>query len=128
MNETSSPVVSTSGEERNWALAAHLSTFTFFFSGIGMLLGPLIVWLVKRDQSPFVAAHAREALNFNITVLIAATVLVVFTLGTLGLGIILAWPAAVALFIAWIALPIMAAIRASEGREYRYPFTLRLVS
>lgn len=128
MNETTSPVVSVSAEDRNWALAAHLSTFSFFFSGIGLLLGPLIIWLVKREQSAFVAQHAREALNFNITVALACVLLLVFTLGTFGIGIVLAWPAALALFIAWIALPIVAAVRASEGREYRYPFTLRLIS
>ncbi len=128
MNETTSPVVSASAEDRNWALAAHLSTFSFFFSGIGMVLGPLIIWLVKRDQSAFVAQHAREALNFNITVALAFVLLLVFTLGTFGIGIVLAWPAALALFIAWIAFPIIAAVRASEGREYRYPFTLRLIN
>lgn len=131
MNETSNPTagvpVAVSGEERNWALIAHLSTFSFFVSGIGFILGPLIVWLVKRGQSPFVAEHAKEALNFNITVAIAFAALLVFTIATFGLGIVFAWPGALALFIAWVALPIVAAIRASEGVAYRYPFTLRLV-
>ncbi|WP_300618598.1 DUF4870 domain-containing protein [Dokdonella sp.] len=131
MNETSNPTagvpVAVSGDERNWALLAHLSTFSFFFSVIGFILGPLIVWLVKREQSPFVAEHAKEALNFNITVAIAFVALVAFTIMTLGIGVILTWPAGVALFIAWVALPIVAAIRASEGVAYRYPFTLRLV-
>ncbi len=127
-NTTASVPVAVSSEERNWALLAHLSTFSFFISGIGFVLGPLIVWLIKRDQSAFVAEHAREALNFNITMAIAFAAMLGFTIVTFGLGIVLVWPAAAALFIAWIVLTIVAAVRASEGVAYRYPFTLRLVS
>jgi uncharacterized Tic20 family protein len=85
------------------------------------VIGPLVVWLVKRDQSAFVADQGKEALNFNISVLLAALVcgVLVFIL----IGILLG----VALFIFWLAMTIVAAIKASEGARYRYPFTLRLV-
>lgn len=126
-NQTTHLPAAVPGDERNWALLAHLSAFSFFISGIGFILGPLIVWLVKRDQSPFVAEHAREALNFNITMGIAFAVLLAFTILTFGLGIVLAWPLAAALFILWIVLTLVATVRASEGVAYRYPFTLRLV-
>jgi uncharacterized Tic20 family protein len=109
-------------DDRTWGLIAHLSAFVFFLlPPIGGVLGPLIVWLARRDQSPFVATQAKEALNFNLSVLIAAAfcgLLVLVLIGFL-LGL--------ALFIAWIALTIIAAIKASEGVDYRYPVSLRLI-
>lgn len=133
MSETSgSPVdqlpSTLSSDERTWALIGHLSAFSAFVTLIGGILGPLIVWLVKRDTLPFAAAQAKEALNFNITVAIAFVALGVFTIMTFGIGVVLAWPIGVALFIAWVVLTIVAAIKANEGVAYRYPFTLRLVS
>lgn len=133
MSETSgSPVdqlpTTLSSDERTWALIGHLSAFSAFVTLIGGILGPLIVWLVKRDTLPFAAAQAKEALNFNITVAIAFVALGVFTIMTFGIGVVLAWPIGVALFIAWGVLTIVAAIKANEGVAYRYPFTLRLVS
>ena len=88
---------------------------------IGIVLGPLAVWLLRRDQSPFVEAHAKEALNFNITVLIAAVAC--FVLMLVFVGILLG----AALFIAWLVMTLIAAIKASEGLIYHYPFALRFV-
>ena len=109
--------------ERTWGMLAHLSALAgLVVPLVGIVLGPLAVWLVKRDESQFVAGHAKEALNFNISVLIGAIactllmlVFVGFLLGT-------------ALFIAWLVMLLIAAIRASEGHTYRYPFSLRLVN
>lgn len=120
------PVV-LSSDERTWALIGHLSAFSAFITGIGCILGPLIVWLVKRDTLPFAGEQAKEALNFNITLAIAFAILVLFSIVTLGIGILLAWPIGAGLFIAWIIFTIIAAIKANEGVAYRYPFTLRLV-
>lgn len=122
-----SPPATQSSDERLWALIGHLSAFSFFVTGIGSILGPLIVWLIKRDTLPFAADQAKEALNFNITVAIAFAALVIFTIVTLGIGLLLAYPIGAALFIGWIVLTIIAAIKANEGVAYRYPFTLRLV-
>lgn len=116
-----------SSDERLWAIIGHLSAFSAFITGIGCIVGPLIVWLVKRDTLPFAADQAKEALNFNITLAIAGAALVVFTLITFGIGILLAWPIGALLFLTWIVLTIIAAIKANEGVAYRYPFTLRLV-
>ena len=117
-----------SSEERTWALIGHLSAFTFFVTGgIGCIIGPLVVWLIKRDSLPFAADQAKEALNFNITVALAGLVLLIFTIVTFGIGVLLAWPLAVALFIAWVIFTIIAAVKANEGVSYRYPFALRLV-
>jgi uncharacterized Tic20 family protein len=116
-----------SSEERTWALIGHLSAFSAFITGIGCIVGPLIVWLVKRDTMPFAADQAKEALNFNITLAIAFCALVLFSIVTFGLGLLIAWPMGAVLCVAWFVLTIIAAIKANEGVAYRYPFTLRLV-
>jgi uncharacterized Tic20 family protein len=119
--------VTQSSEERTWALIGHLSAFSAFITGIGCIVGPLIVWLVKRDTMPFAADQAKEALNFNITLAIAFCALVLFSIVTFGLGLLIAWPIGAVLCVAWFVLTIIAAIKANEGVAYRYPFTLRLV-
>jgi len=118
---------SPSSEERTWALIGHLSALSAFVTGIGMILGPLIVWLIKKDSMPFAEDQAKEALNFNITVALAGVVLFVFTIVTFGIGLLLAWPLGIALFVVWLVLVIVAALKANDGVAYRYPFTLRLV-
>ena len=117
-----------SAEERTWAMLGHLAAFSFFITGIGCIVGPLIVWLIKRDSMPFAGDQAREALNFNITTAIVCIALVVLSIVTLGLGLLLTVPAGVVIAIVWFVLTIVAAIKANEGVAYRYPFTLRLVS
>ena len=108
-------------DDRTWGMLAHLATFSGFIIPLGNLFGPLVVWLIKRDELPFVADQGREAVNFNISVLLAGVVCgaLVFVF----IGILLG----VALFIAWMALTIIAAIKAKEGILYRYPLTLRLM-
>ncbi|HET9033301.1 MAG TPA: DUF4870 domain-containing protein [Dokdonella sp.] len=116
------------GDERTWALLGHLSALSaFIVTGIGCVLGPLIIWLVKRDTLPFAADQAKEALNFNITVLIAAAGLVLFSIITVGIGLLLTVPLGCALFFYWLIFTIIAAVNANNGIRYRYPFTLRLV-
>jgi uncharacterized Tic20 family protein len=121
-------ITSASGDERTWAMLGHLSAFSAFITGIGCVLGPLIVWLVKRDTMPFAAEQAKEALNFNITAVIAACVLGLFTILTLGIGLLLVVPLGFALFVAWLVLTIVAAVKANSGEHYRYPFALRLIN
>lgn len=108
-------------DERTWAMLAHLSAFAFFICPFGNVVGPLIVWLVKRDQLPLVADQGKEALNFNLSIALAAIVcgVLVFVL----IGILLG----VALFVFWLAMTIVAAIKAGEGVRYRYPVNLRLI-
>ena len=108
-------------DERTWGMLAHLTAFSGFLIPLGNIIAPLVVWLVKRDQSEFVADQGKESLNFNISVLLAACVCaaLVFVL----IGILLG----VALFFYWLAMTIVAGIKASEGVRYRYPFTLRLI-
>ena len=95
--------------------------------GIGCFLGPLIIWLIKRDTMPFVADQGKEALNFNITLAIVGAALFLLILLTFGIGLILAIPAGAVVAVGWLVFTVIAAIKASEGVAYRYPITLRLV-
>jgi hypothetical protein len=121
-------VVAPVGDERTWALIGHLSAFSaFIVAGLGCVLGPLIVWLIKRDTLPFAGDQAKEALNFNITILLAGLALWIVTIVTLGIGLLLTIPLGLALFAYWLVFTIVAAVNANNGIRYRYPFTLRLV-
>lgn len=98
-----------SSDERMWATLAHLSIV------VVALVGPLVVWLVKKEESKFVEEQAKEALNFHITVFIASIVLMVTIIGPVIVG------------VAALVYGIIAGIEANKGICYRYPYTLRLV-
>ena len=108
---------------RNWAVAAHLSGLSLYLGvPFSNILGPLLVWLFKRDTSPFVEAQAKEALNFQISITIygvVAGLLIIVLIGVFLIPLI---------FVVQIVLTIVAAVRASEGKAYTYPFTIRLVA
>lgn len=121
MNEPNPVAGVPTQDERTWGMLAHLTAFSGFLIPLGSVIAPLIVWLVKRDQSEFVGDQGKEALNFNISVLLAGVVCGVLV--WIFIGILLG----VALFFYWLAMTIVAGIKASEGIRYRYPFTLRLI-
>jgi uncharacterized Tic20 family protein len=115
---------------RMWAMGAHLSALAgVLLGGLPAFLGPLVVWLLRRDEhDPFAAAHAREALNFNISVIIYAVVAGLVTIVTLGLALLIVVPLAIFVFILYLVVTIRAAIAASRGEYYAYPLTIRLIS
>ena len=120
MNETS--VLEPNSEARNWAVACHLSAFFgLLTAGIGAVLGPLVVWLVKKDEHPFVSDQGKEAVNFQLTMLIGSFVCALLMLVLIGfvlLGLLILFD---------LICVINAAIKASEGVAYRYPLNLRLI-
>lgn len=122
-----------SAEERQWAMFAHLSALvggilTSHWAGsIGCFIGPLVIWMVKKDTMPFVGDQAKEALNFNITIALMFFALFVLSIMTLGIGLIIAIPGWIIVGIVWLIFTIIAAMKAHEGIAYRYPLTLRLV-
>lgn len=99
-------------DEKTFALLAHVLTI------VAPLLAPLIIWLIKKDESKFVAEHAKESLNFQITMII-----VIVGLFITIIGILFAWIVGIVALV----LVIIATIRASEGKLYKYPFALRLI-
>jgi uncharacterized Tic20 family protein len=121
-----------SAEERQWAMFAHLSALaggllTSAIGGWGFFIGPLVIWLMKKDTMPFVADQAKEALNFNITVSGIFVILLILSLLTLGIGFLVTAPIMLIIGIAALVFIIIAAIKANQGIAYRYPLTLRLV-
>jgi uncharacterized protein len=107
-------------QERMWGMLAHLSAFVAAYVALGFL-GPLVVMLVFGPRSAFVRAHAVEALNFNLTWLIYIFVSVILAFLLIGILIL------IALGIAYIVLVVIAAVRANNGEQYRYPLTIRFV-
>jgi uncharacterized protein len=115
-------------DSRTWAVAAHLSALAAMLVAFAFI-GPLIVYLVKKDDDPFVRAHAAEALNFQLSALIYGIVggIVLVILIVLVVGLILI-PIAVAAAVGWLVLIIIAAVRAGNGEPFHYPLTIRFVS
>jgi uncharacterized Tic20 family protein len=132
--------------DRQWAAGAHVAALTLalltsWTAGFAGMLVAGAIWLLKRDDAPFAAAHAREAFNFNLSMFLYAcavclvgVLLLGATVLTLGLGLILTLPAGLVLLVAvgaiaamWLVCSIVAAIRAWNGEDYRYPLTLRLL-
>jgi uncharacterized protein len=120
---------------RDWALLVHLSALSGLVIPLGNLLGPILFWLLKKDESAFVDRHGRAAVNFQISVILYVLIffaaLLVIGVATLGIGFILLLPiillGAVAGFILLIVLPILAGIKAQNGEEYTYPLSLTLL-
>lgn len=111
-----------SSDERTWGILTHAAAFAGFAVPLGNILGPLLVWLIKKDESRFVDANGKQALNFQIT----WTIFIVIALLTLLIGIGLLLVPIV--MLAWLVLVVLAMIRASEEQVYDYPLTIDLVS
>ena len=143
--QASLQTLSPSLSDRQWAAGAHvlaltLAVLTAWLVGIAGVVGAGIVYFLKRDDSPFAAAHAKEAINFNLSMLLYSAVAAVIafllvgaTVLTLGLGIILTAPAGLVLVLAicaiavlWLVCSVIAAFKAWNGEHYRYPLTIRL--
>jgi uncharacterized Tic20 family protein len=108
-------------DAKTWGMVCHLAALAGFIVPFGNIAGPLIVWQLKKEQFPFVADQGKESLNFQITVSIAIVV-------SIGLAFILIGLLLLPLIgIANIVFVIIAALKASNGDSYRYPFALRLV-
>jgi uncharacterized Tic20 family protein len=115
------PPVETNPEARQWGMFAHIASLAGFIIPFGNFVGPLVVWLMKKDQMPFVNDQGKESMNFQITVLIAA--IIAGATICIGIGFILLPIVGIAAAI----MAILAGIKANEGIPYRYPFTLRLI-
>lgn len=111
-----------SKDERTMGMLAHLSSLAGYVIPFGNIIGPLVVWLIKREEMPFVDDQGKEALNFQITVMLA--VIACFALFFLILPLLLI----PVIGIVDLVFTVIAAVKANEGEHYRYPMTLRLIS
>ena len=128
--ENHPPVVpSSTTSDNSLAVVMHLLGFSWFvFPFYGNILGPLVLWLIKRGDSSYLDRVGREVLNFQISfsiyisaTLAVGTVLLIFLVG------ILFYLLAAAIWVAWIVLMIVGAVKTSNGEEYKYPFIIRLL-
>ncbi|KJH84595.1 MULTISPECIES: DUF4870 domain-containing protein [Pseudomonadaceae] len=111
-----------SSQARQWAMFCHYSAFFWFLVPmIGNVLGPLIVWQLKKDMDPFVDEQGKEALNFQITFSILLMIC-----GVLA-WILIGFPLMALISVVALVLVVIAGIRANEGKPYRYPFCWRIV-
>jgi uncharacterized Tic20 family protein len=123
-------------QERTWAMFCHLAALcTFLGVPFGFVVGPLVVWLIKRDESPFINRHGKAALNFQISLAVYFICLVIVLIGLVVAAsprlFLTAFTAVLVFQLTFVltsvfdlAFVIVAAIRANKGFEYRYPFAI----
>lgn len=120
MTDDITPTDSTSGpvpsDSRGWAAAAHLVPII----GLGFI-APLIIWLIKKDEDPYVDWHAKEALNFQISYLIAAIVAGISIILIIGIVLL-----PVVLLVGFIFM-IIAGVKAAGGEYWKYPINIRFI-
>lgn len=129
--DTSPAPVTASSRDRNWAMGVHvgamvMAVLTSWAAGLAGVLVAGVVYFLRRDNSPFVAEHARTALNFNASMFLYSLIAAALVFLTLGLALIVVIPVGLILFGVWVVASIMAAGAAMEGRPYRYPLALSL--
>jgi|ETNmetMinimDraft_15_1059895.scaffolds.fasta_scaffold03315_2 hypothetical protein len=108
-------------DERNMAMLCHLAAFSAFFVPLGNVLGPLLVWSIKKKEMPFVDYHGKEALNFQISLSMYMIVSAILAFVIIGI------PMLAVGFIAGLVMPIIAGLKANEGVFYRYPAIVRFI-
>ena len=118
----SAPTQASDMDQRNWAMFTHLSALLGLITGVGFILGPLVLWLIKKDQMPQVNEAGKEAVNFQLTMLIAflvSWVLVFLLIGFLLIPLVVLFD---------VVMSIIAAAQTSNGTRYRYPLTIRFIN
>ena len=109
-------------DERLWGMLCHLAALAGFIGiPFANIIGPLIVWLVKKDTMPFVDDQGKESLNFQISITIYAVVSAVLILLIIGVLLL------IAVIIFGLVMVIIASIKANQGEHYRYPLCIRLI-
>jgi len=109
-------------DEKTWGMLCHLSALAGFIIPLGNILGPLVVWLIKKDESEFVDQAGKESLNFQISMTIYITVSIILIIFLIGI------PLLIGLGLADLVLIIIAGVQTNNGTQYRYPFTIRFIN
>lgn len=128
---------------RTWSMLCHIAALAGLFFGLGNVIGPLIVWQIKKNELPEIEPHGKEALNFQLTILIINIVAGIIFLGYLGaaMGIGRIWRSPFSLLSGGIGigsiiviinlvafiLAVIAGIKANNGEPYKYPFAIRFI-
>ncbi|HVF11445.1 MAG TPA: DUF4870 domain-containing protein [Abditibacteriaceae bacterium] len=118
-----SPAQTQEQQSRMWGMLCHLSALVALVGvPFGQIIGPLIVWLVKKDEFPFVNDQGKESLNFQISMtiyMLVAGASILFLIGLVLLPIVV---------VVDVIFTIIAAIQANTGQPYRYPLTIRFIN
>ena len=116
-------------QARMWNMLCHLSALAGYLIPFGNIIGPLLIWQIKKNEFPSVEEHGKAALNFQITVLIAVIVgaIAAVLLSFVCIGFLLI-PVVVLIGLCGIIFAIIAGIKANNGEPYRYPWSLKLIS
>lgn len=111
----------TATEERNWAVLCHLAALAVLIIPLGNVIGPLVVWLMKRSQSDFVDGQGKMSLNFQLSMTLYGVISAVLMLVLVGVFLM------IAIGIVDLVFVIIAAVKVSQSREYRYPLAIRFL-
>ena len=112
----------TEKQARTWGMLCHLTALCCWVGvPFGNIVGPLTVWLIKKDETPLVDEQGKESLNFQISITIYAIVAAIL------MFILIGFPLLLAIAVAQIVLVIVASVKVSNGETYRYPFTIRFL-
>ena len=117
---------SNESQARTWNMLCHLSALAGFIIPFGNILGPLLVWQIKKNEIPSVEAHGKAALNFQITVTIVIIIGLVAATILSFIGFLL-YPLVMLIALAGLVLAIIAGIKANDGKDYKYPFSFNLI-
>jgi uncharacterized Tic20 family protein len=122
------PPASPGSDARLWNMLCHMSALAGFIIPFGNMLGPLIVWQIKKNEFPSVDLHGKASLNFQITVTIAAFIagVAAVVLSFVCVGYLL-FPVVLLIGLGGIVCAIIAAIKVNNGEDYKYPWSLELV-
>jgi len=117
--------------DKNYSSIIHLSGFSGCFIPFGNIIVPLVLWLVKKNESIFIDAHGKSSVNFQLSLMfygfLLAILLIPIAIFTLGLGIVAIIIGIIPAFILYVVLIISASINASNGEYYDYPFTIQFI-
>ena len=122
MSETTvPPTQGPTKDEKTWAMFCHLAALAGFIIPFGNIIGPLILWQMKKSESAFIDDQGKEALNFQITMILAVIVCAVLIIAVIGVFLL------PIVGIVTLIFTIIGGIKANDGVTYRYPFAIRLV-
>jgi hypothetical protein len=117
-----------SKDARTFGMLCHLLALAGYVIPLGNVIGPLVMWLIKKDEHPFVDDQGRESLNWQITLSIAGAVLVVLAALTFAICIgVLFMVGAIALGVVGLVFMIIGAVKANQGEWFRYPWSIKFL-
>ncbi len=123
MNENAEATTLSEKEARKWAMICHLSALVGLLgNGIGFLIGPLVVWLIKREDDPLIEEQGKEAVNFQLTMFLVMFVSLLLAFVLIGIPLLIMFGLMMVIF------PIIAGVKTSNGEHYRYPISIRFLS